>query len=230
MCSYRPWHPKIRLLSYVLMLLTVPCTAQAGLYEDDLDFTLVVASSKTRWLYNNIERETRINSITAIWLQALSDSIRGGLRIAYLDVSQASHPHAVGLNTTGNALGIELQTRLVDTSLLQLSLRFAYDYASTRDSMDDQKIETEWYTTTAGIDVIIAPRNNINLLAGSSLVSVDGEEQLTGTVNEITAFEEHEPLGYYAGLSIKTDKSGSIGLRWHGGHSRGLFLNFSRHF
>ena len=230
MYSYRQLNLKMRLFPYILVLLSVPSTAQAGFYEDDTDFSLVVASSKTRWLYNNVVRETRIKSVTAKWSQPLTSSLRGGLRISYLNTSQTSHPQTVGLNTTGNALGIELQQQLVNASLLQLYLHFAYDYATTRNNMADQKIELDWNTSTAGIDVVIAPSHPISLLAGSSLVSIDGEEQLTGTINKIATFEEYKSVGYYTGLSLKTDKRGRIGLRWNGGHSKGLFLTFSRQF
>jgi len=214
----------------VLLLLAVPGAAQADVYERGLDFSMVVSSSKTRWLYDHVERETRIKRLAATWLRPLGPSLRGGLRIAYLDMSQAGHPQAVGLNTTGTALGIELQQQLVKAAVVQLALRFAYDYARSEHASGEDRIENDWTTTTLGLDMIVAPRQTVSVLAGSSWVSVDGEERLSGSVNQVTAFEEDDAVGYYAGLSIKTDKSGRIGLRWYGGQSEGLFLNFSRRY
>ena len=230
MCLYRQANPKTRLFAGILFLLAVPGTSQAGLYEDDLDFSLTVASSKTQWTYNNVERETRVDSITAVISQSLSDTIRGSLRLSYLDISQSSNPQPVGLSGSGNGLGIGIQNLLVNDPSWRLYLRFGYDYSSTDNSQGDQKIETTWYTTSAGVDAILAPRNSVSFLLGAGVASVDGEEQLSGPINQVNEFEEDESVAYYGGLSIKTDKRGRIGLRWYGGTSEGFVMNFSRHF
>lgn len=228
--AFRHLPPNIRLFLGLLLFLAVPCTAQAGVYDNDLDFSVVVGSGKNRWVYDGVERETRINSVTAEWSRALTPYLRGGLRVAYLDLSQAGHPEVVGLDNTGGALGMDLQARLVDTALFQLAVRFAYDYASTDHQSAGDRIENDWSTTTAGIGMVFAPRQNVSFLAGSSVASVDGEEHLSGSVNQITSFEEHESVDYYAGVSFRTDTQGQIGLRWYGGRREGLFLSFSRRY
>ena len=219
---------RTRLLTSLLFLLAVPCSAQAA--DDGLDFSLTVASSKSQWTYNNVPRETRVDSVTAVFSQRLSDTIRGSLNLSYLDISQSSHPQSVGLTGTGNGIGIGLQNLLVNEPSWRLYLRFGYDYSSTDNTRGDQSIETTWYTTTAGVDAILAPRSSVSFLLGAGVASVDGEEQLSGPINQVNEFEEKDSASYYGGLSIRTDKRGRIGLRWYGGTSEGFVMNFSRSF
>lgn len=217
-------------LAWLLALLAVPGLAMAGGHEEGLDFSLIVGSSTTRWVYNDTPRETRLRSITARWSQPLTRSIRGDLNLSYLDTSQGAHPQAVGLDAAGDALGIDLVFALVDEPRFELGLRFAYDYARTENRLDGQQIETNWSTTALGLDAVLGLGKTIRFLAGTGLVSVDGEERLSGDINQVTSFKEETSTGYYAGLRIRTDKRGHIGLRWTGGYQTGLFLKFSRRY
>jgi len=230
MYSYYQTNPKKHFFAFIFFLLALPGIAQAGLYEDGLDFSLTVASNKTQWTYNDVQRETRVDSITANFSQSISSTIRGDLRIAYLDISQSSHPESVGLSGSGNGIGIGLQNLLINDPSWQLYLRFGYDYSSTDNNRGEQRIENTWYTTTAGVDAVLAPRNSVSFVVGGGVASVDGEEQLSGPVNQVNEFEEDDSVAYYGGLSIKTDKRGRIGLRWYGGTSEGFVMNFSRSF
>lgn len=198
--------------------------------DDRLDFSLTLGSGKTRWVYQDTPRETRLRSITASWSQPMTRSIWGALNLTYLDTSQASHPQAVGLNTAGDGLGIDLQIELLNVSRFQVGLRFAYDYARTENSLEGQQIENTWSTTSLGLDAELRLGKHMHFLAGTSLVSVDGEEHLSGDINRVTPFKEETSTGYYAGLNIRTDKRGHIGLRWYGGYQTGLFLNFTRQY
>ena len=217
-------------LAWLLVLLVLPGMARADRYEDRLDFSLTVGSGKTRWVYQDTPRETRLRSITASWSQPMSRSIWGTLNISYLDTSQAAHPQAVGLNTAGDGLGIDLQFELLTAARFQLGLRFAYDYARTENSLAGQQIENTWTTTSLGLDAELSLGQYMWFLAGTGLVSVDGEERLSGAINRVSTFEEETSTGYYAGLNIRTDARGRIGLRWVGGYQTGLFLKFTREY
>ena len=43
----------------------------------------------------------------------------------------------------------------------------------------------------------------------------------SGTIDSVIPFTEKDEPGYYGGLELKTDASGSIGLKWYGGNRQG---------
>lgn len=90
------------------------------------------------WVYLTISRETTTTRLLAVWPESFGQYLKGGLRLAYLDVSQAANPLPSGLNTTGYGLGFDLHAGLVGRRMLQLGMHFAYDYQSTRGKSPDQ--------------------------------------------------------------------------------------------
>jgi hypothetical protein len=68
------------------------------------------------------------------------------------------------------------------------------------------------------------------VLSGVSLTYIDGEQRVSGNLDQIIPFNENENIGYYAGLDLKTDATGSIGLKWYGGAKEGVEFVFRRQF
>lgn len=223
--SPAPWP-----LALLLVLLFIPTLSRADRYESRQDFSLTFGSTTTRWVYNDTPRDTRVRRLTASWSQPLTRSVWGGLNLSYLDTSQAAHPEAVGLDTAGDAVGIDMRMQLLSLAHFKLGLRFGYDYARTENSLDGQQIENDWTTTSLGLDAVLSLGKVLRFLAGTNFVSVDGEERLSGDSNQLSSYDEETSTGYYAGLRIKTDNRGHVGLRWHGGYQTGLFLSFSRQY
>ena len=228
-CS-RTSSPDIWSLAWLMVLLVTPALAMADRYEDRQDFSLTVASSTTRWVYQATPRETRLRSMTVSWVEPLSPSLRGGLNLTYLDTSQATHPQAVGLDTAGDGLGIDLALQLLNIAHFELGLRFAYDYARTENRLDGQQIENTWTTTTLGLDAELSLGKTLRFLAGTAWVSVEGDERLSGDINQLTPFAEETSTAYYAGLSIRVDARDHIDLRWMGGYQNGVMLGFTHRY
>ena len=198
--------------------------------SDVSDFVLFIEHSDTEWVYPAVSRETTTTRLLAVWHESFGQSLKGGLRLAYLDVSQATSPLPSGQNATGYGLGIDLHTGLLDRRILQLGLRFAYDYQSTHGKSPDQASDFVWHTAEVGLDMIVAPTSRLSFLTGVSLTWLDGEQRVSGNINQIIPFSEDEPFGYYAGLNLKTDATGSIGLKYYGGIRQGGELLFQRRF
>ena len=194
------------------------------------DFALFIEHSDTDWVYPTDKLETTTTRLLAVWHESFGQSLKGGLRLAYLDVSQASNPLPSGKNATGYGLGIDLHTGLLHYQKLQLDLRLAYDYQSTSGNSTDQTSDFIWHTAEVGLDIIVAPASRLSFLTGASLTWLDGEQRVSGDINQIFPFNEDEPFGYYAGLSLKTDATGSIGLKYYGGIRQGGELIFRRSF
>ena len=194
------------------------------------DFALFIEHTDTMWVYPAVNLETTTTRLLAVWHESFGQSLKGGLRLAYLDISQATNPLPSGKNATGYGLGIDLHAGLLNRQALQLELRFAYDYQSTAGKSSDQVSDFNWHSAEVGLDVIVAPASRFSFLTGASLSWLDGEQRVTGNINQIFAFNEDEPFGYYAGLNLKTDATGSIGLKYYGGFRQGGELIFRRRF
>ncbi len=205
-------------------------SARANTDPTVTDFVLFIEHSDSQWVYPTDRQETTTTRLLAIWHESFGQSLKGGLRLAYLDVSQAANPLPSGQNATGYGLGFDLHAGLLDREMLQVGLRFAYDYQSTRGHSPDQLSEFVWHTGEFGLDMILAPTARLSFLTGASLVWLDGEQRVSGNINQVIPFSEDEPLGYYAGLRLKTDATGSIGLRYFGGFRQGGELIFQRDF
>ena len=194
------------------------------------DFVLFIEHSDTDWVYPAVTVETTTTRLLAVWHESFGQSLKGGLRLAYLDISQATNPLPSGKNATGYGLGIDLHAGLLDRRMLQLDLRFAYDYQSTYGKSTDQTSDFIWHTAEASLDIIVVPASRLSFLTGVSLTWLEGEQRVSGNISQIIPFNEDEPFGYYAGLNLKTDATGSIGLKYYGGMRQGGELIFRRRF
>lgn len=194
------------------------------------DFVLFIEHSDTDWVYPAVTLETTTTRLLAVWHESFGQSLKGGLRFAYLDISQATNPLPSGKNATGYGLGIDLHAGLFEQRKLQLDLRLAYDYQSAYGKSTDQTSDFIWHTAEVGFDLIVAPLSRLSFLTGVSLTWLDGEQRVAGNINQIIPFNEDEPFGYYAGLDLKTDATGSIGLKYYGGIRQGGELIFRRRF
>jgi hypothetical protein len=224
------FYPLLNLKS-ILSLANLFCAPSWANYDPTVsDFALLMQHTDMDWAYPTANRQTTTTRLLAVWHESFSPSLKGGLRLAYLDLSQPSNPLASAQNSTGYGLGFDIHALLLDRSLFQLGLVFAYDYQSTQGNSPDQTSDFVWHTGVAGIDMIIAPTAQFSVLAGANLTYIDGEQRVSGNINQVIPFNEDEPLGYYAGLALKTDATGSIGLKWHGGTMQGVEFVFRREF
>jgi hypothetical protein len=194
------------------------------------DFALFIEHTDTDWAYPTGVQQTTTTRLLAVWHESFGTVLKGGLRLSYLDLSQVSNPLPSAQNSTGYSLGFDLHALLLNQRLLQLALSFAYDYQSSRGSSSDQTTNFVWHTGLVGADIILAPLAKLSVLTGFNLTYIDGEQRVSGNLNQIMPFNQDNVVGYYAGLNLKTDATGSIGLRWNEGARQGIEFVFRREF
>ncbi len=215
----------------MILLMFTSIAVHAEYTRGDMNFSLFIENEEVGFRYsNNLTLDTRLTRIKVTWDQSLSSWLRGGLNLAYLDVSQPANPVEAGLKTVGYGLGFNLRAIAIEQRLLRLSVFFNYDYQSTRGSSDNQNTDLNWQEIEGGLDFTVLPQAPAAILLGVSSTAVYGEQNDSGTINRVTSFREAENLGYYAGVHVRTDASGGIGLKGYGGRSRGFYLYFSRRF
>ncbi len=215
----------------MFLLLFTSTMVHAEYTRGDMNFSLFIENEEVGFRYkDNLTLDTRLTRIKVTWDQSLSSWLRGGLNLAYLDVSQPANPVDSGLKTVGYGLGFNLRAIALEQPLLRLAVFFNYDYQATQGSSDNQNTDLNWQEIEGGLDFTVLPQAPAAILLGVSSTAVYGEQNDSGTVNRVTGFREAESLGYHVGVHVRTDASGGIGLKGYGGRSRGFYLYFSRRF
>lgn len=230
MRNRHPFHTRLNLKSLPLLACLFSTPSWANYDPTVSDFALFIQHADMDWSYPTTTQQTTSTRLLAVWHESFSQSLKGGLRLGYIDLSQASNPLPSAQNSTGYSLGFDIHALLLEQRILHLGLAFAYDYQSTQGNSPDQTSDFVWHTGMMGIDMILAPEAQFSVLAGASLTYLDGEQRISGNLNRILPFNEDEPIGYYAGLDLKTDATGSIGFKWHGGTMQGVEFVFRRSF
>lgn len=230
MRNQHPFYRRLNITSFLLLTCLFSPSGWASYDPSTSDFALVIQHTDMDWAYPAAIRQTTTTRLLAVWHESFSPSLKGGLRLAYLDVSQPSSLLPSAQNSTGYGLGFDIHALLLERRLVNLSLGFTYDYQSTRGTSADQSTDFVWHTGAVGADMILAPAARFSVLVGASLTYIDGEQRVSGNLNQVIPFNEDEPFGYYAGLVLKTDATGSIGLKWHEGTMQGVEFVFQREF
>ncbi|HID48362.1 MAG TPA: hypothetical protein EYP40_01910 [Chromatiales bacterium] len=189
-----------------------------------------------QWLdTGNMARNTTVRKLTAGWMQPLASRLRGGLHLAYLDLTQPDNPLAAGQVTTGWGLGLSLDGLLLDGKRVQLLARLSFDYQSTRGETRDpagnlQISDISWGQTVGALDLVIRPTASLDILGGAEYVAIHGTQGNRGPVNTTWTFRNDLSAGYYGGLRLNLGVSGAIRITGYGGGRTGGRLTFSRQF
>lgn len=219
------------------LCLAIPFAPARARYEPDkVDFSFDMGYLDYQWLgADGTARDTTVRKLTAGWMQPLASRLRGGIQLAYLDLTQPDNPLAAGQGTAGWGLGLTLDGLLLDGKRVQLLARLSFDYQSTRGETDDtagnrQISDLSWGQTVGALDLVIRPTASLDILAGAEYVAINGTQSNSGPVNSTSTFRNDQPAGYYGGLRFNLGGSGAIRLTGYGGGRTGGRLSFSRQF
>jgi len=59
---------------------------------------------------------------------------------------------------------------------------------------------------------------------------LDGTQQDSGNITQITPFEGTEQLGYRLGINFKLNRSQTVRLEWLDGYRQGVQVNFAHKY
>lgn len=215
-----------RLLTLFLSLL--PFTAAA--YDDALiglrldwsqyDITLTAAGDS---------RDTRIDHVALVLNEPTWQRFYGGLRVGYVDISQADNPELAGFDLNGNSLGLRLGAFLIRNDHVNVFVQSDVDYLYAEDEQDEQTAELDWTETTLqiGASVKLGP---FRLSSGAYRYNLSGEQALRGPADSTIRFSEEESTGATAGIELQVDPTGYIGIHTENGARDGTRLTFIREF
>lgn len=211
-----------------LLLLLIPLKAFA-LDDALLGLRLDWSQYDTTVTTGNTSRDTRIDHVALVLNEPTWRRFYGGLRIGYVDISQADNPELAGFDLNGNSLGMRLGAFLIRNDHVNVFVQGDFDYLYADDEQDNQTAEFDWTETTLqiGTSVKLGP---FRLSAGAYRYNLSGEQALRGPVDSTIRFSEEESTGATAGIEFQVDPTGYIGIHTESGARDGTRLTFIREF
>jgi hypothetical protein len=193
-------------------------------------FSFSISHSRASWQYPARLEATTITRAELHLTEALTRRVTGTLRLMYLDLSQADNPLPEARNASGKGAGVSVRVGVLNSEMLNLNWRLAYAYQTVSSPPGAQAAEFVWHSWRSGLDVTLFPTRIVSVLGGAELGRIDGEQRMSGALNQVLPFTESQHDSYYAGLRLRTDYSGSIELKAYTGARETLQLVFRRRF
>ena len=118
MRNRHPLHTRLNPKSLLLLGCLFSSPSWANYDPTVSDFALFIQYTDMDWAYPATSRQTTTTRLLAVWHEYFSPSLKGGLRLGYLDLSQASNPLPSAQNSTGYSLGFDIHALLVEQRML----------------------------------------------------------------------------------------------------------------
>lgn len=213
-----------------LVFACLPAAALAG-WNDQHASSLDWNRYDVNWEIGGASQATRVTTIGIEMVEPSGRWFYGGLRGGYVDVEQPGNPLTPGADLDGGYAGIILGIPFVDTEYFDFTAQYTYTYSKARDDITDaQKAEFAWYEGVLRVTVS-GSYGPVRLSLGAYRQDVEGDLELSGTVNQTIEFTHSEEDGEFAGLEFRTDRDGgTIGVYAERGARESIMVSFSRKF
>lgn len=195
-----------------------------------LEFSLSISNQSTYFDFSSTTYKTRSEQLGINWYEPFSRYFHAGLEFGYIDMSQKDNSVASAQFSSGQYAGLLFKFLPVENEHLSLTLNFNYRFNRTQGEVGNQKTQFSWNENLLFAELQYFPTNNVSILFASEYQLIDGEQQDSGTINQITSFKENKQQGHRIGLNFTSNRTGMIGVEWSTGFSRGTRLYFSRKF
>ena len=109
-----------------------------------------------------------------------------------------------------------------------MSLNYNYRFNRTQGELVNQQTQFSWNQNLLFAELQYYPTQQVSVVLASEYQLIDGEQQNSGTITNITSFKESEQQGYRFGINFISNRTGTVGLEWSTGFRSGISLYFSR--
>lgn len=198
--------------------------------ELNLLVALHIQAYKIDLEYPESIRKTDFNSFDLIWHEHLNNWLDGSIKMGILGVSQGSNPIPEGQSSSGEYLGLGLRFQLYPGTDLKLFADLDYQFSSTRSDTTTQKVESSWHQVSAQLQAEIRLFEYTYLTLAGGTLSIDGDEDATGTTTAVVTFKNAKSEFGRLGFKIGVDPSSHIGIEIVKGSMEGGRIYFSRWF
>ena len=224
-----------KILACFIFLALTGVTQAAGplILEKDnqtLDFALRLASSKAPLDYGSARYDTTNRWLGVSWREQTNPYLTLGMYGGYAYVTQNNNPVTAGIELDGYHVGFSLHGILFSAASATVFYAFDYTYQKTDHQNDVQSVVIDWSETQAQLGAIFRVAPRWRLYGGGNYGYLDGQERASGDINHTINFSRAARAGGFAGIDLRVDADGYIGIEGKTGLTRGAEIYFKRRF
>lgn len=219
----------------LLMALALPGLAGAAdnglaLYsERPLDFSLRFSQASLDLDDGTARRDTSVDRITLAWRERYGERLQLGLLGGWSFLTQGNNPVTAGRELDGYHAGVSLDLDLYSAQRATLFLAAAWLYQRVDDESDSQRVVISWNEPSVRVGISGWVGGGVRAYGGARYGGIDGEQRLSGTLNETRAIAQVGRTGGFAGLELALERDGYVGVAASGPERR-VSLYFGRRF
>lgn len=174
--------------------------------------------------------DTTVEWIGISWRQALGLRVQGTLFGGSAALTQSNSSVTAGARLRGFHAGFALHINLWNRERAQLFLSSDYILQDVDDDIAGADVSLEWHQLQLELGASTSLGAAVCLYGGLNYGIIDGQQRLSGTVNETIDFDRGPVSGAFVGLEGNVEENGFIGIELHSGLSRYAEIFFKHRF
>jgi hypothetical protein len=220
------------IVALVLLGATLNATAQERLLVSDrpLDFALHLSNADIPIDDGTSVAATEVQRIGITWRERYGQHLQLGFLGGASYLTQRNNAATAGLELDGYHAGLSLDIDLYDDARANLQLSATYLYQRVDSDRPNQRVVIAWREPSARFTAGVALGGRLWASAGVRYGGIDGEQRLSGTVNQTRDVERRATTGSVAELELKLDDNGYVRLTAMSGMERSVALHFGRRY
>lgn len=212
------------------LAITGPALAETPWTDRPLDFALHLSQTKLSLEYPGAgEIDTKVQRIGISWRERYGERLQLGLIGGGAYLTQSNNAATAGIEPNGYHTGLSLDIELYRSARFRADFRTQYLYQRV-DHESANKIVIAWNELTAQATAAALVGGGLWAELGTRYGGIDGEQRLSGTINETRPIERNARAGAIVGLRLDVERDGYVGIRGVTGMDRGVALYFGRRF
>ena len=195
-----------------------------------LDFSLHIQNTSEYFKFPSYTYKTKSEQLGISWYESFTEYFHGGLELGYINMTQINNNISSAKFTSGEYAGLLLRFIPINAEFFSLTLNANYRYNDTQGTSSNQETQFIWNETLLTTELKFQPTSLVALTFAAEYHLIDGSQQDSGAINQITTFNVEKQYGTRFGLNFTTNRAEMVGFEWFTGFRSGSRLYFTRKF
>jgi hypothetical protein len=220
------------LLWLIAFLANAVCADDHGMRYGDrpIDFSLYISHHAFALNAAGTKTDTSVDRVGITYRERYGARLQLGLTGGYATLTQDNNPASSGRELNGYHAGFTFDLDLWQRERVNVyaGARWLYQKVDQDDGLQRVAIVTREPSYRIGASLALG--DGVRAYAGLRYGRIDGEQRLSGTLKNTSAFETTDDAGGFAGLELQLEGNGYVGVATESGTDRNVAIYFGRHF
>jgi hypothetical protein len=195
-----------------------------------VDFALRFSQHDFDFDYGTSRVDTSVERIGVSWRERFGERLQLGLIGGYSWLTQRNNAPTAGRELNGYHAGFSLDLELLRVADIDAFVNALYIYQRVDADDGSQRVVIATREPEARVGAGYTFANRVRAYGGLRAGRIEGEQRLSGTLNETRAIDETRKTGGFAGVELKLENDGYVGATAETGADRRVALYFGRRF